>query len=164
MLDFVVNGLDQVATRFGKIPGQLQDRLRPFMSKALAELYGLVRANIAGNFHSSGPLYQSVQQELTETSGAIVGRVFIDPDQIPYAYIQECGGVTAAHDIVPVRAQALAFIFGARGGAGGPLVFAKRVHHPGSRIPAKPYMAPALQTEAAGFEDGIRQLTHEVTQ
>ena len=48
---------------------------------------------------------------------------------VKYAAIQEYGGKTAAHEILPVKAQALAFI------AGGALRFARRVEHPGSADP-----------------------------
>lgn len=47
-----------------------------------------------------------------------------------YAAIHQLGGTTRAHDIEPLYKKALAF-------GGG--VF-RRVHHPGSHIPARPYM------------------------
>jgi phage gpG-like protein len=49
---------------------------------------------------------------------------------IVYAGIHQEGGRTAAHEIRPVHAKALRF-----NGR-----FAGRVHHPGSTIPARPYM------------------------
>ena len=45
------------------------------------------------------------------------------------------GGRTAAHEILPDKAQALAFV------VGGALRFARRVEHPGSTIPARAYLA-----------------------
>lgn len=67
-------------------------------------------------------------------------------DDVPYAAIQEYGGHTAAHDIVPVKAGALRFA-----GAAGP-EFARRVRHPGSTLPARaPFGAAldALRADAA---------------
>ena len=52
--------------------------------------------------------------------------------------IQEFGGKTAAHEILPVKAQALAFV------AGGALRFARKVEHPGSLIPERSYLRSSL--------------------
>jgi phage gpG-like protein len=54
---------------------------------------------------------------------------------VSYAAIHEYGGKTPPHIILPVRKKALAF--------GGIVV--RSVHHPGSRIPARPYLHPALE-------------------
>ena len=56
-----------------------------------------------------------------------------------YAAIQEYGGKTSAHEILPVKAQALAFVIG-----GGQL-FARRVEHPGSLIPERSYLRSSLE-------------------
>ena len=64
--------------------------------------------------------------------------VSISSTGVPYAAIQEFGGKTAAHDIVAVKAKALAF------SAGGSQVFARSVHHPGSTIPARSYLGSSL--------------------
>jgi len=70
---------------------------------------------------------------------------FVASEGVPYAAIQEYGGKTAAHDIIAVKAKALAFA-----GIGGQ-VFAKSVHHPGSVIPAHGYLSQAL----AGMQDAM---------
>jgi len=57
---------------------------------------------------------------------------------VPYGAIQEFGGTTRAHLIAAKQAKALAFSLG------GQLVFAKRVNHPGSRIPAHSFLRSAL--------------------
>jgi len=53
---------------------------------------------------------------------------------VPYGAIQEHGGTTKPHVIVPKRASVLSF-----GGR-----FYKKVNHPGSVIPPRPYLTPAL--------------------
>jgi hypothetical protein len=60
------------------------------------------------------------------------------------------GGHTAAHDIVPTKAEALAFMMG------GQQVFAKIVHHPGSRIPERSFMRSGLFDMADEIVAGIR--------
>jgi hypothetical protein len=62
----------------------------------------------------------------------------IDTAAAPYAAIQECGGTTRAHVIEAINAAALRFEIGGR------TVFAKRVMHPGSVIPARSFLAAAL--------------------
>jgi phage virion morphogenesis protein len=57
------------------------------------------------------------------------GRAVLGSNMV-YARIHQEGGKTAAHDIRPVQGRALRF-----NGR-----FASRVHHPGSTIPARPYM------------------------
>jgi phage gpG-like protein len=69
---------------------------------------------------------------------------------VPYAAIQEYGGRTAAHEIVATKVRALRFV-----GAGG-LVFAKRIHHPGSTIPARSYLGSALDDLRADIQDGLK--------
>ncbi len=84
----------------------------------------------------SGALKASI---VAETSlGADALSVSVASRGVPYAAIQEYGGITAPHDIAPVKAQALAFA-----GSGGQ-VFARVVHHPGSRVPQRAYLGSAL--------------------
>jgi hypothetical protein len=58
----------------------------------------------------------------------------------PYARIHEFGGTTKPHVIEPRNAKALRFIIGGR------VVFARRVHHPGSRITEKRFTRNAIET------------------
>ena len=69
--------------------------------------------------------------EITATVGSF--------GDVKYAAIQEYGGRTAAHEIVPDKAQALAFL------VGGVLRFARRVQHPGSTIPPHAYLQSSLE-------------------
>lgn len=72
-----------------------------------------------------------------------------------YAAIQERGGRTRPHVIMPRNAAVLAWQSGSKirfrksdgkaMKAGKIMTFAKRVNHPGSKIPARPYLRPALQ-------------------
>lgn len=57
----------------------------------------------------------------------------------PAARIHELGGKTKPHEIRPRRAEALHFVIG------GKDVFAKVVHHPGSKMPKRPWLAPAVR-------------------
>jgi phage virion morphogenesis protein len=71
-----------------------------------------------------GILQGSLQYEGRNDGSAVLGSNLI------YARIHQEGGKTGAHEIKPKRAGALRF-----NGR-----FAKKVRHPGSNIPARPYM------------------------
>jgi phage gpG-like protein len=82
-------------------------------------------------------LRDSVRQEPAQGDITIAAAVVV-PASVPYAEIQEFGGTTPAHAIVPRKGEALRFV------AGGKAVFARRVAHPGSRIPERSYLRAAL--------------------
>jgi phage gpG-like protein len=86
----------------------------------------------------SGDLRASVTSGSSIDGQGVIGRVGVAGD-VKYAAIQEYGGKTAAHEILPSKAAALAFI------AGGALRFARRVEHPGSTIPERSYLRSSLQ-------------------
>jgi phage gpG-like protein len=98
----------------------------------------------------TGNLRRSIFSETIETAHAVTGRAASSGD-VKYAAIQEYGGKTAAHDIVPTKAEALAFVMG------GKPVFAKIVHHPGSNIPAHGFMRRSLEELTPDILDGYRE-------
>ncbi|MYE01471.1 MAG: phage virion morphogenesis protein [Alphaproteobacteria bacterium] len=59
---------------------------------------------------------------------------------VVYAAIHQFGGKTKPRIIRPKRAKALAFRVGNVAGGRGVLRFASKVRHPGSRIPARPFL------------------------
>lgn len=116
-------------------------------AKATAATAELQRHVIDDKLHGqmlnarTGRLASAVERMVETKGDSIVGEVFVN-DSVRYAAILEYGGSTSPHDIVPDKAKALAFA------AGGKHVFARVVHHPGSRFPARPYLASALGDEA----------------
>ncbi|HEY5288433.1 MAG TPA: hypothetical protein VIJ59_00220 [Caulobacteraceae bacterium] len=157
-----VVGLNRLVARLEAMPPTVQAKLRVFMSTFTIRLKEQVQANIAANFHSTGPLYNSVGSHVDESPGEIDGTVATSG--VPYAAIQEYGGKTPPHVIEAVRARALAFM--PQGtfpdeGMGGGLVFAKRVNHPGSLIPERSYARTALASMRGNFEGGIREAVDE---
>lgn len=104
------------------------------------------RAGRPGLKVDTGRLSQSI---LAHRDGP--GRVAVGT-RVEYARIHELGGVTAPHVIEARRKQALAFQ-----GADGQVVV-KRVNHPGSRIPARPFMRPALEKTRNTIIAIIRQV------
>jgi len=86
----------------------------------------------------TGSLRDSIASDIVDENGGIAV-IVRSSGALKYAAIQEFGGKTAAHDIIPSKAKVLAFVSG-----GGAQVFAKLVHHPGSTIPARPYLRSSL--------------------
>jgi len=105
----------------------------------------------------TGRLASAVERRVEAKGGGIVGEVFVN-DSVPYAAILERGGSTPPHDIVPDKAKALAFAMG------GKHVFARVVHHPGSRFPAHPYLASALNDESDEIAAALKLAAIEAAQ
>jgi len=101
----------------------------------------------------SGALAESISSSIDDDGSAV--SVSTSSAGVPYAAIQEFGGKTAAHDIVAVKAKALAF------SAGGGEVFAKSVRHPGSTIPARSYLASTLLEMRDEIESAWKQAVLE---
>jgi phage gpG-like protein len=99
--------------------------------------------------HRSGALGRSIAQDVATNGNVTTGRVFSSGD-VKYAAIHEFGGQTRPHDIIPTKAEALAFMIG------GSQVFAKIVHHPGSKIPERSFMRSGLYDMADEIVAGLR--------
>jgi hypothetical protein len=98
---------------------------------------------------SSKHLADSVEFEVNEETNRVEGRVYISG--IPYARIQEDGGVTPAHIIRPKNAKILAFM-----GYTGEKVFATRVMHPGGQIAGVHYMKDARREHAVTIARDVK--------
>lgn len=110
--------------------GQAEALLGALEGHIREKLSGAVLQSRSGALAAS--IVSSMESDDTEPSFSIssVG--------VPYAAIHEFGGKTAAHEIVSLNAKVLAF------SSGGKHVFARKVHHPGSVIPARSYLGSSL--------------------
>lgn len=140
----VVVRTEGVERALGLLAPTVQSNLTKFLTAFAVRLMGQIQNNIIEIFHSNGRLFNSVY--VTRREDVIVATV----RDVPYARILEVGGTTRPHVILPRNVSILAW----EGPAG--LVFAKRVNHPGSNFPARPYMSLALTQLRGEFEDGIR--------
>ena len=144
MFDLSLTGAQASAERFDDLTGAVTAALLA-KARSLAEQLRLhvVEDKLSGQVlhERTGALKASIQAEVAVDGAVIRTRVFSAGD-LKYALIQEYGGQTAAHDILPNKAQALAFLVGGR------QVFAKIVHHPGSRIPERSYLRSSLNDMA----------------
>jgi len=135
-----------------RLPSQVSAAVEAKMAAATAELQRhVVDDKLHGQMLNArtGRLASAVERGIEAKGGSIVGEVFVN-DRVPYAAILEHGGSTPPHDIVPDKAKALAFAMG------GKHVFARVVHHPGSRFPARPYLTSALNDETDGIAAALK--------
>jgi phage gpG-like protein len=153
-----VLGINELRDAVAALPAQLNATLLN-KSQSVADL--LVRKirdeKLSGTALSekSGRLKESINSAVEDTGQGAVASVFVDGD-VPYAAIQEYGGVTKAHVIEALNARALAF------NRGGKASFFTRVNHPGSVIPERSYLRSAFEEMqddiVAGFEEALQGL------
>jgi len=102
--------------------------------------------------HRTGKLGDSVRALPTEVSGDFIhGGAVAGGGPVDYARPLEYG--SQAHDIVPVNARALRFVID------GKVIFAQRVHHPGTRAFA--YMRGTLDENASAYVSDMQEAANE---
>jgi phage gpG-like protein len=135
-----VQGLDETSARFDAYPAALQAALGAKATELAAALADLVKDKLSGAVLNagSGALRDSIAASVTADADGILALVASEGD-VKYAAIQEYGGKTSAHEILPVKGDVLAFV------AGNGQHFARRVEHPGSVIPERSYLRSSLE-------------------
>ena len=132
----------------------MPDRLRAALAEkvdALAQIFcagGRRQPERRCLARASGALRKSLRIQTTQQDGFVGADIFSDGD-VPYAAIQEYGGKTAAHEILPDKARVLAFVLN------GKQVFARRIWHPGSEIPGRSYLRSALEEQGDDIAQGL---------
>jgi phage gpG-like protein len=141
----------RVQARLKAMPAKLLNALSRKTTVLRLQLEAKVKGKLSGDVLNvrSGALRRSIFSDQSETPTSVEGRVASSAD-VKYGRIHEFGGKTAAHDILPKKAQALAFAMG------GKTVFAKVVHHPGSHIPERSFMRSSLKEMREQIVDGYK--------
>jgi phage gpG-like protein len=140
MFALELDGLDDASARLEAYPAALAAALDAKAAELAEALVDLIQNDkLSGGVLNmrSGALRDSIAAEISADPDGLVASVGSEGD-VKYAAIQEYGGKTGAHEILPVKARALAFV------AGGVQRFARRVEHPGSLIPERSYMRSSL--------------------
>jgi phage gpG-like protein len=140
MSAFEVRGLEETSARFDAYPAALQAALGAKATELATTLADLVKNKLSGAVlnTSSGALRDSIAANVTADSDSVLASVGSEGD-VKYAAIQEYGGKTSAHEILPVKGDVLAFV------AGDGQRFARRIEHPGSVIPERSYLRSSLE-------------------
>ena len=160
-----------------RMPPKVHDALKNAITRETLTLLKLVKDTyLTGRaLHvRTGLLRRSGTFRVLDYGAKIMGIVGVNT---PYAAIHEYGGQTKAHEIRPKNARVLAF-FG-NGYAYLPqragvktqtgkwsststtadrqgLTYRMVVNHPGSKIPARPYMKPALADRSSAIVQALR--------
>jgi phage gpG-like protein len=141
MFALELGGLEETSARLESYPAALQAALSAKTAELAAALADLVKNDkLSGGVLNSrtGALSNSIATSVTADADGVLASVGSEGD-VKYAAIQEYGGKTSAHEILPVKADVLAFI------AGDGQHFARRVEHPGSVIPERSYLRSSLE-------------------
>jgi phage gpG-like protein len=140
MFALEVRGLDETSARFDAYPAALQAALGAKATELAATLADLVKNKLSGAVlnTSSGALKDSIVASVTADADGVLASVGSEGD-VKYAAIQEYGGKTSAHEILPVKGDVLAFV------ASDGQHFARRIEHPGSVIPERSYLRSSLE-------------------
>ena len=136
-----VQGLEETRAQLDAYPAALQAALSAKATELAAALADLVKDNkLSGAVLNtgSGALRDSIAASVTADSDGVLASVGSEAD-VKYAAIQEYGGKTSAHEILPVKDDVLAFV------AGDGQHFARRIEHPGSVIPERSYLRSSLE-------------------
>ena len=135
-----VRGLEETSARFDAYPAALQAALGAKATELAATLTDLVKNKLSGAVLNtgSGALRDSIAASVTADADGVLASVGSEGD-VKYATIQEYGGKTSAHEILPVKGDVLAFV------ASDGQHFARRIEHPGSVIPERSYLRSSLE-------------------
>ena len=140
MFTLDVRGVDETSARFDAYPAALQAALGAKATELATALADLVKNKLSGAVlnTSSGALRDSIAAGVTADSDGVLASVGSEGD-VKYAAIQEYGGKTSAHEILPAKGDVLAFV------SGDGQRFARRIEHPGSVIPERSYLRSSLE-------------------
>ena len=140
MFALEVRGLDEASARFDAYPAALQAALGAKATELATALADLVKNELSGAVlnTSSGALRDSIAASVTADSDGVLASVGSEGG-VKYAAIQEYGGKTSAHEILPAKGDVLAFV------AGDGQHFARRIEHPGSVIAERSYLRSSLE-------------------
>lgn len=123
------------------MPDTVRDILREKVKAMSLRLQDLVISSIHSRLGGKGNLANAVQTYYEEEGSIIRGGVRIDTSRVPYARIQDKGGVIPPHMILPRNAKRLAFT-----GFMGDKVIVRRVNHPGAVITGQHFMTESYKT------------------
>jgi len=157
MLAVVLEGDEALKARFAALPAEIIERLAAkaaLLAQALADK--VKDDKLSGGVLNavSGALRASIVAEVRADENGVFAGIGSAGD-VKYAAIQEFGGKTPAHEILAVKARALAFA------SNGAVIFAKRVDHPGSVIPERSYLRSSLVEMADEIVAGLAEAARE---
>lgn len=153
LINITLVGDKELIARLDKVPMAAMAALRVKVMQLALKLENYVKTQkLNGQILNriSGRLARSIANKVTASASEVFARVFSSGD-VKYAGIHEFGGTTAPHIIEPKKASVLAFA-----GADGGMVFARRVHHPGSKMPERSFLRSSLHDMSTEISLGMK--------
>lgn len=156
MINVTIVGDRELLARLSAMPDKVRTALVRKVTTLALKLEAKVKGKLSGQvLHvRTGALRRSIFHEVDQSTTAVTGKVASSGD-VKYAAIHEFGGTTKAHIIEPVKAKALAFMMG------GKQVFARRVNHPGSRIPERSFLRSSMRDMREEITVGLQEAVRE---
>lgn len=149
MLDVSVTGLTEVVAGFDAMPAKVHAALVAKMGELEQLVIAKARDNLSGVVLNakSGALRDSIAGQISDDGESVTATV--GSYGVKYAAVQEYGATINIPDIVPTKAQALAFIME------GKLTFAKHVAAHTVTLPERSYLRSALDDLHADIVRGL---------
>ena len=146
MFDLSLN--DAASGALATMPERIAAALTTKTSALAAELYAKIQQKLSGDLLNpkSGALAGSIGVTIADETAGISVRIGVSAD-VKYAAIHEFGGTIPAHEVLPDKAKALAFL------VGGKQTFAARVLMPTVTMPERSYMRSSLAEMADEVKD-----------
>lgn len=152
MLNVTLTGDRELIERFASMPDRVRAALVQKVSYLALGLEEKVKKKLSGDVLKvrTGNLRRSIQHKVDQSAAAVTGTVYSSGD-VKYAAIHEFGGRTKAHVIEAASGKTLAFTMN------GKQVFARRVNHPGSKIPERSFLRSSLTDMRDEIVAGLHQ-------
>ena len=147
---------ERIIASLSSLPNRMALLLGAKVSELTIQLATRVRQKLSGQVLNvrSGDLRASIFENVVTTSTSVTGTVGSSGD-VKYAAIHEYGGTIPAHDIVPNKAMALAFIWQ------GKQRFFRRVHIPDVQMPERSYLRSSLAEMVGDIRGGLQEAVQE---
>ena len=156
MLSVQLVGDRELVAKLQAMPARVHDALLKKVMTLALQLEAKVKQKLSGEVLNvrSGALRRSIFETIQDDPTTVVGKVASSGD-VKYAGIHEFGGTIPAHEIVPNKAMALAFVIG------GKQVFATRVEIPDVQMPQRSYLRSSLTEMEPQIVEGLREAVRE---
>jgi HK97 gp10 family phage protein len=140
--------------RLNAMPDRLRSGIVRTVTRLGFQLEARVKQKLSGEVLKvrTGTLRNSINTRVAQTASSVTAAVGTN---VKYARIQEFGGHTPPHTILPKRGRVLAFEWK------GQQVFFRKVQHPGSRIPEHSFLRSALREMEPRIKAELEAAVHE---
>lgn len=156
MLNISLVGDREFIAKLDAMPQKVHAALLKKVTELAFKLESKIKIKLSGEVLNvrSGALRASIANQVNDTSTSVTGRAFSSGD-VRYAKVHEFGLTIPAHEIVPSKASALAFMMG------GKQVFFKHVNVPAVTMPERSFMRSTLGDMQSEIVDGLKAAVRE---